>query len=206
MKFSYFLLLSLYQLHRSVRIVNHLKKLLTNTLFHSCYKFSTLNIFPYRCFTVKSSWNINFHSIRNLLDFFNPMIINICLHLMNRITWINSRNSCLIFGIFKYQTYHRINVSYYDIGFVVEMLRRVKWMVYYHVSRWHVCWGCLFGLGHWAFVQFCSLVIFEISILNVYFSLFSSYSSLFFLKAILILFHLRFNILLIDLFFIRTNK
>ena len=101
-KFSNLLLLSLYQLHSPIRIINHLEKLLTYTLFHSRDKFSALNILSYSCLTVKPPWNIDFHCVGNLLNFFDSMIIDVSLHLMNRITWINSRDSSLIFCIFKY--------------------------------------------------------------------------------------------------------
>lgn len=135
MKLSYFLLLSLYQLHRAIGIINHLKKLLTYTLFHSCDKFSALNIFPYGCFTVKSSRNVNFHGVGNLLDFFDTVIIDVSLHLMNWITWINSSDCSLIFRIFENQTNYRINVPYHDIGLVIKMSWRVKRMVNYHIRR-----------------------------------------------------------------------
>ena len=155
-KFSYLLLLSLYQLHRSIRIIDHLKKLLTYTLFHSCDKFSTLNIFSDGCFTVKPPWNINFHGVSNLLNFFDSMIIDISLRLMNWITWHNSCDGCLVFRIFKYQTNYRINVSYHDICLMVKVQSRVERMMNCDVSRWHVWWSCLFHLLHWAFVLFRS--------------------------------------------------
>lgn len=73
-------------------------------------------------------------------------------------------------------------------------------MVNGHVGGWH--FGCSSGLCflHGAFVETVSLTVLEISVLNVYFSLFSSETSLFFLEAVLVLLHLLLDILCADLF------
>ena len=83
-------------------MINNLKQLLTDALFHSRYKLSALNILSYGRFTVKPPGNIDLHGISNLLYLLYPVIIDIRLHLMNGIARVDGCNCCLVLGVFEY--------------------------------------------------------------------------------------------------------
>ena len=120
-EFYNLLLFSLYQVHSSIRVIDNLKQLQTNALLHRCDKFSALNVFSYCSFAVESPWNINFHCVCNFLNFFYSCVINVSLHLMNRISRINCCDSCLIFCVFENETNYWIYVSNYNVCFVIKM-------------------------------------------------------------------------------------
>ena len=128
------------------------------------------------------------------------MIIDVRLHLMNGIAWIYCSDCSLILSVFENQTNYRIDIPNHNVCFMIKMLRCIPRMMDDHIGRWHFRWNGSFYLCHGTFVKSCPLTIIKVSILNINFSLFSSETSLLLLKAVLILFHLRFNVLLSDCF------